>query len=177
MHFQWHRINGSLTFIPKAASEIATSLENDHKEGKAGREKLKTGESEVQKQLSKASLPANSLPNTSQAVSSLTLRPCRVQPPGRAAGLGIPGRLQRLNPARLTADVQLCWVPLCQIASSSLQRERSGKGAGFSQQCFGNFKLKMSQRRESVNKATKVKERLEISQAFLKDTLKSAMQC
>lgn len=50
MHFQWHWINGSLTFIPKAASEIATSLENDHKE--AGTEKLKTGESEVQKQLS-----------------------------------------------------------------------------------------------------------------------------
>lgn len=138
---------------------------------------LKQGNPRCKSNFPMASLPANSLPNTSQAISSLTPRPCRVQPPGRAAGLGIPGRLQRLNPARLTADVQLCWVPLCQIASSSLQRERSGKGAGFSQQCFGNFKLKMSQRRESVNKATKVKERLEISQAFLKDTLKSAMQC
>lgn len=68
----------------------------------------------------------------------------------------------------------MCSFALCHIASSSLQRKRSGKGAGFAQKCFGNFKLKMSQRRESVNKATKVKEQLEISQVFLKDLLKSA---
>lgn len=35
----------------------------------------------------------------------------------------------------------------------------------------------MTQRRESVNKATKATEQLEISQEFLKDTLKSATHC
>ncbi|TRZ18734.1 hypothetical protein HGM15179_008362 [Zosterops borbonicus] len=83
---------------------------------------------------------------------------CRVSPPGRESLGGSSGGV---------LPISLCWVPLCHLASSSLQRERSGKR--FAQKRFENFKLKVSQRRENVNKAAKVKEQLEISQVFLKD--------
>lgn len=80
--------------ISKAASATATPLENDHKEGKADREKLTTGESEVQKQLSNGKSGSKLSPKHTPGHIQPESKTCRVSPPGRAAGLGIPGRLQ-----------------------------------------------------------------------------------
>lgn len=157
-------------FISKATSAIATSLENYRKEGKADREKLTTGESEVQNQLSNAS---QTLPNTSQATSSLTPRLAGCNPQANLLGWeslggssdGIPsisqlmcssaGSLCATLPAPAYKGKDL--AKICSEVLWKLQTE--------------NEPEPLSLKCEQSNKG---KGQVEISQVFLKDTLKSA---
>lgn len=147
VHFQWHWINSPLTFISKTASTTVTPLENYHKEGKADREKLTTGELESQKQLSKGKIWQQTLPQTHPRPYPTWLQDLQGVTPRQR----IPGRLQWRSSAHLTllgpsvppCQLQLAkgkiWQKICSEALWKLQTEsepekrkceQSSKGKG-----------------------------------------------